>query len=341
MFELLQELIQTPGIPGYEHNIRALIAERLPEDVETSTDNMGNLIATLGGGENAMLFVAHMDEIGFIITEIRDDGFLKLKPLGGIDPRTMPGRILRIVTESGEIKGAVGVKPPHLMTNRDREMKDVTPLTDLMVDIGASNRAEAEEMGVRVLDFAVIEKTFHILNDRLLCCRALDDRLGCYILMEAIKRLKKENLKWKAHFAFSVQEEVGLRGATLIGATNKLDMAFAIDSASSGDFPMGRKDLAPAELGKGPALRVIDNRAIIPPAFTKEILSIAEKSGIQCQVVFTGGGTDIGAIQFEGPRVIPIAFPVRYTHSPVEMVEKNDVENIIRLICDIVRHYAV
>jgi putative aminopeptidase FrvX len=340
-FSLLQELLDVPGIPGYEYRVKEFIASRLPGEIETTADSLGNLVATIGEGDRAMLFVAHMDELGFVVSEVREDGFLKIKSLGGIDPRTVFGRSIRIVTETGTIFGAAAVVPPHLMTNREKEMGTVPPITDLLIDIGAQSKAEAHSLGVKLLDFAVIEKTFHVLNGKYLCARALDDRLGCFILLEALDRLKSEQLNWKVHFGFSVQEEVGLRGAELLGNRLELDMAFAVDSASSADFPETRQDLSPARTGKGPAFRVLDNRAIIPPAFTKELVGIAEKAGIPHQVIFTGGGTDIGAIQSKGARVMPLAFPVRYTHSAVEMVHIDDVESIIELICAIVEHYAL
>jgi putative aminopeptidase FrvX len=165
MYELLEELVGVPGIPGSEDRVREFIAGRLPSGLRTATDTMGNLVATLGSGDPSLLFVAHMDEIGFVVSEVREDGFLKLKPLGGTDPRTVFGRLLRIVTGEGELPGVVGVLPPHLMRNRSKEMGEVPAVTDLVVDIGASSRAEAEGMGVRVLDFAVLEKSFAVLND--------------------------------------------------------------------------------------------------------------------------------------------------------------------------------
>lgn len=339
-FSLLKELLDVPGIPGYEFRVKEFIESRLPGEIETSTDSLGNFVVTVGEGDQAMLFVAHMDELGFVVSEVREDGFLKIKPLGGIDPRTVFGRSIRIVTEEGEIFGAAAVVPPHLMMNREKEMGTVPPITDLLIDIGAQSKEEADSLGVKILDFAVIEKTFHILNGKFLCARALDDRLGCFILLEALDKLKSKKLNWKIHFGFSVQEEVGLRGAELLGNRLELDMAFAVDSASAADFPETRKDLAPGRMGKGPAFRVLDNRAIVPPAFTKELVMVAEKAGIPHQVIFTGGGTDIGAIQSKGARVMPIAFPVRYTHSAVETVHIHDVESTIELICAIVKHYA-
>ncbi len=340
-FLLLKELLDVPGIPGYEYRVKEFIESRLDPEIERTTDSLGNLVATVGEGDKAMLFVAHMDELGFIVSEVREDGFLKIKPLGGIDPRTVFGRSIKVVTEKGEMFGAAAVVPPHLMMNREKEMGTVPPITDLLIDIGAQSKEEAESLGVKVLDFAVIEKTFHILNGKFLCARALDDRLGCFILLEALERLKSEKLNWKIHFGFSVQEEVGLRGAELLGNRLELEMAFAVDSASSADFPETRTDLSPAKTGKGPAFRVMDNLAIVPPAFTKELVGVAERAGIPHQVIFTGGGTDIGAIQSRGARVMPLAFPVRYTHSAVEMVHICDVESTIELVCAIVKHYAL
>ncbi|MHC4932436.1 MAG: M42 family peptidase, partial [Planctomycetota bacterium] len=208
MYELLEELVGVPGIPGSEDRVREFIAGRLPSGLRTATDTMGNLVATLGSGDPSLLFVAHMDEIGFVVSEVREDGFLKLKPLGGTDPRTVFGRLLRIVTGEGELPGVVGVLPPHLMRNRSKEMGEVPAVTDLVVDIGASSRAEAEGMGVRVLDFAVLEKSFAVLNDSLLCARGLDDRLGCFILIRALERLKATPLEGSVPFEFSVKEDV-------------------------------------------------------------------------------------------------------------------------------------
>jgi putative aminopeptidase FrvX len=340
MRELLEELLRAPGAPGYEERVRALVAARLPPGIATATDAMGNLVATAGAGDRAMMFVAHMDEIGFVVSEVREDGFLRIRPLGGIDPRTVLGRALRIVTAKGEILGVVGVRPPHLMADRAKEMAEVPAVADLHVDVGARSRDEARGLGVEVLDFAVLDKTLRVLNGKYLCCRALDDRLGCAILLEALRRLDGERLRWRVHFAFSVQEEVGLRGAELLARRYPVDMAFAVDSTSSGDFPAVRPDQGPAVLGRGACLRVLDNAAIVPPAVTKELRALAEAEGIPLQVVFSGGGTDAGAFQAEGPRVMPIGFPLRYTHSAVELAHEDDVESTVRFVCAIVRRYA-
>jgi putative aminopeptidase FrvX len=340
MDPLLQELITVPGAPGYEAQVRALVEGRLPEGVVRTVDAMGNLVATLGEGEPGTMFVAHMDEIGFVVSEVREDGFLRLKPLGGVDPRTILGRLLRIVTEKGQLLGAVAVRPPHLMRDPAAEMKDVPPVTELHVDVGARSRAEAEAMGIRLLDFAVYEKEPKILNGRLVCARALDDRGGCFVLLKALAELAKRPPRGTVHFAFSVQEEVGLRGAALLARRFSLDWAFAVDSVSAGDFPGLTPDQGPARLGQGACLRVLDTATIIPPEIWKEVAEVARATGIRLQVVFSGGGTDAKPFQAEGPRVVSLAFPLRYTHSAVELAHMDDLLETVRLVVALARHYA-
>ena len=338
MEPLLEELLRVPGIPGYEERVRELIRGRLPDGVAVSEDTMGNLVATLGEGPRVM-FVAHMDEIGFIVSEVREDGFLKLKPLGGIDPRTVFGQLLRVITSDGEVAGAVGVKPPHLMTERAAEMKEVPPVTEFFVDIGARSREEATALGVEVLDFAVLDKRIATLNGKLVCARALDDRVGCYVQLKALERLAKGTPP-AVHFAFSVQEEVGLRGASLLARKHELDFAFAVDSTSTADFPGVSSDLSPGRLGAGPCLRVLDNATVIPSAFRKELAEVAARSGIPLQIVFSGGGTDARPFQAEGPHVMSIGIPLRYTHSAVEMAHLDDIERAIDFVCALADRYG-
>jgi putative aminopeptidase FrvX len=340
MDPLLKELLTVPGAPGYESAVRALVGAHLPHGVAGHVDAMGNLVATIGAGEPRTMFVAHMDEIGFVVSDVREDGFLRLKPLGGIDPRTLVGRLLRIVTGKGQLLGAVSVRPPHLMRDPAAEMKEVPPVAEIHVDIGAKSRAEAHDMGVALLDFAVYEKDPKDLNGKLVCGRGLDDRAGCWILLKALAELARNPPKGTLHFAFSVQEEVGLRGAALLARRHQLDWAFAVDSCSTGDFPGLTPDQSPAKLGEGACLRVLDNATIIPPELWKEIASVAKSRGIRLQVVFSGGGTDAKPFQAEGPRVVSLAFPLRYTHSPVELVHPGDLAETVKLVVELARHFG-
>jgi len=340
MDDSLRELIALPGIPGYEDRVRAWIEKRLPDGVERATDSMGNLVATVGEGDTSLMFVAHMDEIGFFVTEVRDDGFLKLRAVGGVDPRAMFGQALRVVTERGEVPGVVAVTPPHLMTDRVKEMGETQRVAEWVVDIGASSAAEAKALGVDVLDFAVPEKHVRVLNGKLWSGRALDDRVGCWILLQALERAKWGGAGGRVHFAFSTQEEVGLRGAQLLAKQYDVDYAFAVDSASAADFPGVGADLSPARLGAGTALRVLDNASIAPRSFTKELRELAEEAEIPLQVIFCGGGTDARSFQPEGARVMSLGIPLRYTHSMVETVHADDVDATIRMVEAIIGRYA-
>jgi len=340
MDDALRELVELPGISGYEEAVRDWIEAHLPEDVARDTDNMGNLVATVGDGDSAILFVAHMDEIGFVVAEIRDDGFLRLKPIGGIDPRAMFGQALRVVTADGEIPGVLTVTPPHLMRDRAKEMGAVPKVDEWLVDIGARSATEARRLGVAVLDFAVPEKRLRVLNEKYLSSRALDDRLGCWILLQALESVRKMKLSTRVCFAFSVQEEVGLRGAQLLARQLDVTHAFAVDSASAADFPGVGADLSPARLGEGACLRVLDSAAIVPRSFTREVQAIAAAESIPLQVIFCGGGTDARSFQPEGALAMPLGIPLRYAHSMVEMAHADDVRATIDLIQALVRKYA-
>jgi len=339
MLELLEEMVNIHGVTGYETPVREFVESKLPKGVKKNVDNMGDLVVTIGKGKGGIIFAAHMDELGMVVAGIRDDGFVRIKSLGGIDPRIMPGRILRILTTKGEVRGVVGIKPPHLMPDRT-EMNKVIQFEDMHLDVGADSGDEARKMGVEILDPVTFHKTFEIINDKYVAARALDDRAGCTILLMAIKRLAKKKLKKKVHFAFTVQEERGLRGAQLVGHQFEADYAFAVDTASSGRVPSSEPAMGPAVVGGGPALRAIDNRHISDPAFVREVKTVAERAGIPVQVIFTGGGTDAAAIEVQGPKSLPIAFPARYTHSPVEMVAIKDLEDILALVVALVEEYA-
>lgn len=336
MIKLIEKLVAVHGITGFEHNVAECIQSQLPSSVQCHLDNIGNLIVTLGSGNKTLLFAAHMDELGFIVTDITEQGMIRFKSLGGIDPRVMPGTILRIRTETGEIRGIIGVKPPHLMTDHHNEMNNVISFNDMVIDIGAGSYDEVKAMGVEILQPITFEKHFLILNDKYISCRGLDDRIGCAVMMQLIEKFSKQQLKTKIIFAFTVQEERGLRGASLVAAQHKADYAFALDT-STARVTDEHKHLSNAILGCGPAIRALDNRHISDINFVKKIKSLAEKKSIPVQTIFTGGTTDVAAIEVFGPKSVPLCFPVRYTHSPVEMVSIQDIEQMI-LLCETIIH---
>ncbi|AEC52064.1 putative endoglucanase [Pyrococcus sp. NA2] len=322
LVEMLREFTSIPGISGYEERIRGKIIEEIKEFADYKIDRIGNLIVELGDGDKEILFMAHMDEIGLLITGIREDGKLRFRKIGGIDDRLLYGRHVDVITENGKVDGVIGAIPPHLNL---RGSRDVVPWYDLVIDIGAESKEEALEL-VKPLDFAVFKKHFSVLNGRYVSTRSLDDRFGVVALIEAIKALVDHELDKKVIFAFTVQEEIGLKGAKFLANTYSPDYAFAIDSFACCNELTG--DVA---LGKGPVIRAVDNSAIYSRGLAKRVLDIANRNNIEIQVGVTGGGTDASVFQ-EKSEVLALSVPIRYLHSEVEMLHIEDLEKLIRLI---------
>ncbi|HIH73113.1 MAG TPA: M20/M25/M40 family metallo-hydrolase, partial [Thermococcaceae archaeon] len=287
LVEMLKEITQLPGISGYEERIREKAIEWIEDYADYKVDAIGNLIVELGEGEEKAIFMAHMDEIGLMITGITNDGKLKFRKIGGIDDRLLLGRHVKVITEKGELDGVIGVTPVHL--NLERKF-DTIPWHSLEIDIGAESKEEAEEMGVKVLDFAVFKKHFSILNNKYIATRSLDDRFGVIALVEAIKDLVDHDLDGKYIFAFTVQEEIGLKGAKFLANKYAPKYAIAVDSFACCSFLTGD-----VRLGKGAVIRAVDNSAIYTPSLARKALEIAKKNNIPVQIGVTGGGTDASA----------------------------------------------
>lgn len=321
--EELKEITQLPGISGYEDRIRNKIIEWIKDYADYKVDTIGNLIVELGEGEEKAVFMAHMDEIGLLITGITRDGKLKFRKIGGIDDRLLLGRHVRVITEKGELDGVIGVTPVHL--NLERKF-DTIPWHSLEIDIGAESKEEAEEMGVKVLDFAVFKKHFGILNNRYIATRSLDDRFGVVALVEAIKDLVDHELDGKYIFAFTVQEEIGLKGAKFLANSYSPKYAIAVDSFACCSFLTGD-----VRLGKGAVIRAVDNSAIYTPSLARKALEIAKKNHIPIQIGVTGGGTDASVFEVKS-QTLALSVPIKYLHSETEMLHLDDLKALIKLV---------
>jgi len=346
LIEELKELVMSHGVSGYEDEVREkimeLIAPHLPDGADVRTDSLGNLLVTVGEGKKHMAFVAHMDEIGMVVSRIEKGGTLRIKILGGIDVRTLVARIVRIKTESGYVRGVIGLKPPHLM-KPGQKPREAPSEDQIKIDVGTRSKEETEALGVRMLQPIVLEKHYMTIQDRYVVTRALDNRIGVLIAIELLKHLvpEVERLGMKITFAWSVQEEIGLRGASLIANTIKPDYIVALDTASTTDAPdIGDAAFQPLMLGGGPVLRMVDSRAIASPFMRKIMQDVAERMGIPIQLAVAGGTTDGAALQMAGSLVMPVGIPVRYTHSPVEMADITDVEKGIDLLEGAVKEIA-
>ncbi|UCE81340.1 MAG: M42 family metallopeptidase [Methanobacteriota archaeon] len=340
MKELLEEMIRIPGVSGYEDSIRRYIREKVEEmGLSVNEDNIGNLLATVGSKGPHIVFIAHMDELGLVVTNIEEDGSLRIRKVGGIDDRTLVGRVVEIATRKGKVSGVLGLKPPHLMTEND-ERKKVINWEDVRVDVGTRSRKETEALGIRTLDAMVFKKDIEYIRGEVMCARGIDDRAGCAILIDLLKRVRGKKLAARLTFVWSVQEEIGLRGAKVIGFQLQPDYVFAVDTMTTTDGPMQGNTYEKILIGGGPALRMFDSAAIASPKLRKMIEGVAKRGKISLQAGSGGGATDGAAIQEFGALAMPIGIPMKYTHSPTECASLKDIRDTSRLLMLIAEHIS-
>ncbi len=325
MKELLRNLTAIAAPSGREEPIRAFIQGELEKYCdELKVDPLGNLIAFKRGGKTKLQLAAHMDEIGVIVTAIDEQGFLRFTNVGGVHPHRLYGQRVRF--KNGTM-GAIGAE-------KIDDIKELT-LEKLFIDIGASSKAEAKAK-VGVGEIAAFEHSFVDLGERVIA-KALDDRVGCAVLIEALKRVRKPQND--LYCTFTVQEEVGLLGARTSAFGIDPDIAIALDVTGTGDTPEAPK-LA-MKLGAGAAIKVKDVSLITHPRVKELLTELAEKNEIPYQFeVLPFGGTDAGAIHLTKAGIPSgvVSIPCRYLHSPSEMVDLNDVEAAVRLVVAAMEH---
>ena len=333
---LLKKLSEAVGVSGHEAEVRSLILEEIRDKVdECRVDALGNLIARRKGRGSSSLRVlaaAHMDEVGLLVTQIEDTGLLRFAKVGGIDDRVLPARA--VLVGDGRVPGVIGSKPVHLTEKAERDK--VMDAKQLAIDIGASSRAEAERL-VHRGDYVVFVTDFLELPGlnswRAVRGKALDDRVGCALLVE----LLGAKLPFELIAAFTVQEEVGLRGARVAAYAEDPDAAVVLECTAANEVP-SRRDVSPStRLGHGPAVTVMDNSFIADRRLVEHFLAIADRQGVPIQVKQPNiGGTDAGAIQRvrRGVAAITIAVPARYIHSPAAIMNTSDFENTKVLLAE-------
>ncbi|HUL39201.1 MAG TPA: M20/M25/M40 family metallo-hydrolase [Methanomassiliicoccales archaeon] len=332
MLDEILELLSVPGVSGFEGPVRESIKARAQWYAETSVDRMGNLHAEVGGGSPHIMLIAHMDENGFVITRIEDSGFLRFRTIGGWDDRCLVGRVVNVLSSKGTVKGVIGLLPPHLMTKPTEEMAKVLRSEDLHIDIGCTSAKEAQDLGIEAGTPVAPEKHPAMMVNEMISARGLDDRVGCAVLLEVLKRLHGKMVGSRVHYVWSVQEEIGLRGAQMLSMAHRPDAALVVDTCSASDVPGVASHFSHIRLGGGPVIRFIDNRAIATPGLVAFVRKVAEERGITVQMGISGGSTDGAMAQAGGAAMVPLGFPIRYTHSPVECVSMKDVEEMVRLL---------
>jgi len=327
--QILKELVNTFGISGFEGSIREKIKELFPQ-VDFKEDEVGNLSATIGSGGKRIAFMAHMDELGFLINYVEKNGYLRFKPIGGWDVRGVYNRVVEILTGQGVVQGIIGLKPPHLL--KKEEFDKVLSWDDLYIDIGVESDQEAIERGIIPVLSARLKKDFVILNEKYAVTRGLDDRVGCALNLLLLEYFCQDLPKNTITLVWTIQEETGLRGAQAFSAHNSFDEVYILDTISAGNHPWGNFHQSPARTGGGPVIRLADRRGVSSLKLRNFVKGIAEKNKIKVQEIATGGTTDAAATFEAGLNSIPLCIPVKYTHSQVEMMSIEDYHNALKLL---------
>lgn len=328
--ELLKEICETPGAPGYEHRIRALVLREVSQfGDDVSVDNMGNVTVLRKGRSNKKVMVAaHMDEIGFMVTHIDDKGFVRFTTLGGFDPKTLTAQRV-IIHGSEDVIGVMGSKPIHLMTPEERDKS--VKISDFFIDTGLT--AEEVKKKIQIGNAITREREF-ILMGECFNCKSLDNRISVFILIETLRQL--QNIPYDLYAVFTVQEEVGIRGAQTATLRIQPDFGFGLDTTIAYDVPGSKEHEQITKLGAGAGIKVMDASVICDPRMVSYMKHVADKNTIAWQAeILTGGGTDTSGIQrmtAGGAITGAVSIPTRHIHQVIEMVHKNDVLASIQLL---------
>lgn len=327
----LKELSEAIGVSGDESGVRALILDSArPHADEIRIDALGNVLVFKRGigrpPRLRVLVAAHMDEVGLMVMGHDGDGYLRVHEVGSIDARMLPGK--RLLVGPQRIPGVIGLKPVHLLG--DQEEDAIPKIEDLGLDIGARSKEEAQKLAP-VGSYAAFATPFRQMR-RVASGKAFDDRAGCAALLEL---LRGERFSFDLYGAFTVQEEVGMRGAQVAAYAVKPDCAFILEGTIADDIPKDKDESPTSELGKGPAITVMDRSFIADRRLVRLLTETAEALDIPYQFKQPGvGSTDAGAIHkaLEGVPSAVVSVPCRYIHSPVSMLNLDDLENAVRLM---------
>lgn len=333
MKDLLKKLSEAPGVSGNESIIKRIIIDEVKDFVdEIKEDSMGNLITIKKGNKNFNIMVAaHMDEIGFMVKHIDDKGFISFETIGGFDPKSLGSQRVRIHSSNGDILGVIGLKPPHI-TSQDEKDKALK-LEDLKIDVGLNSKEEVEGLGIKPGDSITRDISFAELGkENIVSCKSFDNRAGCAILIEIIKKIK--NPEFTLYGIFTTQEEVGLRGAKTAAYGLDINFALIIDSTTAGPIPKTEIDKVTISLGKGPSIDLMDRGFILNEKVKNLLIKSANDAKVPFQTHISSGSTDGAAVHItkEGIPTGVISIPSKYIHSTVEIVDINDLDNTLKLV---------
>ena len=329
--QLLADLCEVAGAPGHENRVRKIVLKEIRPFVdEINIDNMGNVIAIKKGRKKKRVMIgAHMDEIGFIVTHINEKGFVYFHTLGGFDPKTLTAQRV-IIHGKKDVMGVMGSKPIHLMSAADR--KKIPTTKDYFIDTGLDKKAL--EKIISVGDTITRERKMIEMGD-CLNCKSLDNRVSVFILIEMLKKLKKQP-PYDVYAVFTVQEEIGIRGANVSSMLINPDFGFGLDTTIAWDTPGSTKQEQVSALGEGACIKVMDSSTVCDYRMVSYMMKMASKNKIKTQLeILPSGGTDTSGIQRMNPGgsiAGAVSIPTRHIHQVIEMVNKKDVKSSIDLL---------
>lgn len=330
--DLLKVICETPGAPGFEQRIRELVIKEVTPLVnEVSVDNMGNVIAVKKGRESRRVMIAaHMDEIGFIVTHIDEEGFLRFHPLGGFDPKTLTAQRV-IVHGRRDIIGVMGSKPIHLMSPEERNKQ--VPLSDYFIDLGMTKE---EVIKIVSIGDPVTRERHLIEMGNCVNSKSIDNRVSVFILLEALRALRDAEVPYDIYGVFTVQEEVGLRGAISAAHLVDPDFGLGLDVTIAFDVPGANAHESVTRLGKGTAIKIMDGSVISDYRMVNYLKQLADKHQIKWQPeILPSGGTDTAGLQRFGKKGAisgAISIPLRHIHQSIELANKEDIHHSIELL---------
>jgi len=339
--ELLKELTEAPGVPGYEDEVRKIIRNHLSDITTIETDKVGSIVCRKDGKSEQprIMLAGHMDEVGFMVKLITEEGFIKFSPLGGWWNHVLLAQRVVIKTRQGDVTGVIGCKPPHLLD--DEERKKLIKIKDMYIDVGATTDEEVNEMGIQTGDPIIPICPFTAMNNgKTLMAKAWDDRIGCAMFISVIKELQTVEHPNTVYGVGTVQEEVGLRGAKTSSWVVNPDVGFALEVGIAGDVPGVSKEEAQEKLGGGPVILFKDSSMIPNLKLRDFVVDTAKEADIPIQFdIMERGGTDAGAIHMHQSGVPSLVFsvPARHIHSHAGIIHLDDYENAVKLMVEVIK----
>lgn len=340
--KLAKQLTEANALPGYEGEVREIIRQQLREIAALEQDKLGSIIARLPGKSDSpkIMLPAHMDEIGLMVSHITEQGFVKFTQLGGWLPQVLVSHRVVIQTSKGLIPGVIGARAPHGIS--EEESKKLSDPKHMYIDVGAADKKEAEnKFGIRMGDPIIPQGDFMPLaSGKLYAGKAFDDRIGCAVMIETLKRLSRQSHPNTVYGVGTVQEEVGARGARTAARVVEPDVAIICEIGLAGDIPDERPEEVTGKLGKGPQICVLDY-SMIPNTKLRDLaIEVAEENKIPYQMyMIPRGGTDGGPIHVRAQGVPCLYFgpPIRYAHTATSVIHRDDYDNTIKLLVNLIK----